>query len=56
MNKDSRILLLENEENKGILYSFTKAILNSKGKYIKILNLDDLLSFEKFSFNYVCKN
>ena len=33
MIKDSRIKLYQNEENKGILFTKSKGILNSNGKY-----------------------
>ena len=46
MNEDPRIILIENEENKGILYSIVKGVLNAKGKYIKTIDVDDFLSFE----------
>ena len=42
MIKDPRIILLQNEENKGILFTKTKGILSSKGKYVMILNVDDI--------------
>jgi glycosyltransferase involved in cell wall biosynthesis len=42
MQKDPRIVLYQNEENKGALYSKVKGILNSKGKYVMILDHDDL--------------
>lgn len=42
MKKDPRIVLLKNEENKGTLYTKTKGILNSKGKYSMIFDQDDM--------------
>ncbi len=42
MNKDPRIVLYKNDENKGIMYTKTKAILSAKGKYILILDVDDM--------------
>ena len=42
MINDSRIVLFENKENKGALYTKTKGILLSKGKYIMILDEDDI--------------
>ena len=33
MKEDPRIVFLQNNENKGALYTKTKGILNSKGKY-----------------------
>ena len=54
MQKDSRILLFQNEENKGDLYSKTKGILNAKGKYVMILeNKDIYLQSNAFSTLYV---
>ena len=42
MQRDPRIVLYQNEENKGALYSKAKGILNSKGKYVMTLDHDDL--------------
>ena len=42
MEKDPRIILLKNEENKGTLYTKSKGILNSKGKYVMIFDQDDM--------------
>ena len=42
MKKDPRIILIQNGENKGTLYTKTKVIFNSKGKYVMILDQDDL--------------
>jgi glycosyltransferase involved in cell wall biosynthesis len=42
MAKDERITLIKNEENKGALYTKTKGILNSKGKYVMILENGDI--------------
>ncbi len=39
---DDRIKILTNENNKGIAFSRNKAIENSKGKYISILDDDDM--------------
>ena len=41
MKKDPRIVLYQNEENKGVLYTKTKGVLLSKGKYILLLDQDD---------------
>jgi len=40
--EDPRIKLIQNKKNKGILYSKTKGILNAKGKYLLILDMDDI--------------
>ena len=42
MIKDKRIILLQNEENRGILYTKTKGVLNAKGKYVMTLDEDDI--------------
>ena len=42
MEKDRRIVLLQNVKNKGMLYTKTKGILNAKGKYVMILDEDDI--------------
>ena len=53
MKKDSRIVLLKNEEEKGILYTKTKGVLNSRGKYCMILeNKDIYLQKDAFSTLY----
>ena len=53
MLKDPRIILYQNEENKGALYTKTKGVLNSKGKYVMILDEDDFYCNKKaFSILY----
>ena len=42
MKKDSRIVLYQNKENKGALYSKTYGVLNAKGKYVMILEQGDI--------------
>ena len=42
MKKDKRIKLYENKKNKGILFSKSKGILKSNGKYVMILDQDDI--------------
>ena len=42
MIKDPRIILYQNEENKGNLYTKVKGILHCKGKYLLILDMDDI--------------
>lgn len=44
MIKDPRIILYRNEENKGALYTKTRGILHAKGKYVMILDVDDIYS------------
>ena len=42
MDIDSRIIFFQNKENKGALYTKTFGVLNAKGKYVMILEQDDL--------------
>ena len=42
MKEDPRIIFLQNYENKGALYTKTRGVLNSKGKYVLTLDVDDL--------------
>lgn len=42
MIKDPRIVLYQNKENKGMLYTKTRGVLHAKGKYVMILDVDDL--------------
>ena len=42
MIKDPRIILYQNEENKGMLYTKTRGVLHAKGKYVMILDVDYL--------------
>ena len=42
MIKDPRIILYQNKENKGMLYTKTRGVLHAKGKYVMILDVDDL--------------
>ena len=42
MIKDPRIKLYRNKENKGMLYTKTRGVLHSKGKYVMILDVDDI--------------
>ena len=41
MKTEPRIILYENEENKGVLYTKTRGVLLSKGKYVMIIDDDD---------------
>ena len=53
MEKDPRIQFYQNEENKGALYTKTKGVLLSKGKYILLLDQDDFyLQKDAFSTLY----
>ena len=42
MKNDYRISLYKNKENKGMLYTKTQGVLKAKGKYILILDVDDM--------------
>ena len=46
VKEDPRIILLENDHNRGILYSIFKGVMNAKGKYILKLDADDFLAVE----------
>ena len=43
MEKDERIILIRNRENRKILFCKSIGVLNSKGKYIFVLDQDDML-------------
>lgn len=40
--KDNRIIIIDNIENKGLIYSLNKGILKSTGKYVAIMDADDI--------------
>ena len=42
MKKDKRIKFYQNKENKGTLYTKSKGVLHSRGKYVMILDQDDM--------------
>ena len=42
MKTEPRIVLYQNKENKGMLYTKSKGILLSKGKYIMVMDVDDI--------------
>ena len=50
--KDSRIKIINNQNNMGILYSRSIGVLSSKGKYIYCLDNDDLF-YDRFLFNNI---
>ena len=53
MNKDSRIILLQNEEKKGELFTKIKGVSNAKGNYVMFLeNKDIYLQTDAFSTIY----
>ena len=54
MKIEPRIVLYENEENKGALYTKSKGVLKAKGKYVMTLDMDDIfVQREAFSTLYV---
>ena len=54
MKKDPRIVLYQNEENKGQLYTKSKGVLKAKGKYVMSMDMDDIyVQREAFSTLYV---
>ena len=54
MIKDPRIKLYRNKENKGMLYTKTRGVLHSKGKYVMILDVDDIYAQrDAFSTLYI---
>ena len=50
--KDSRIKIINNQNNMGILYSRSIGVISSKGKYIYCLDNDDLF-YDRFLFNNI---
>ena len=45
---DPRIILLRNEKNMGSLYTKSKGIKNSKGKYVYTLDSDDMIAIDDY--------
>ena len=43
MSKDQRIVLFQNNKNRGMLYTKTKSVPFAKGKYILFLDEDDII-------------
>ena len=56
MKKDKRIIYIKNAINKGQYYSRYKGILSSKGKYIIIIDPDDLLLNDILTKAYTLAN
>ena len=50
--EDSRIKLLKNKNNEGILYTRSIGVLNSKGKYIFPINSGDVFINDIFNISY----
>ena len=46
MKNEPRIVLNQNLENKGALYTKTKGVLLARGKYVMILDEDDILYYK----------
>ena len=42
MKKEPRIVFYQNNENRGMLFTKTKGVLLAKGKYILLLDEDDI--------------
>jgi len=54
MKTEPRIVLIQNEENKGALYTKSRGMLNAKGKYVMILDENDIFcQRDAFSSLYV---
>lgn len=55
---DRRIVILKNEENKGLPYSLNKAIENAKGNYLVRMDTDDYAYPDRISilYNFIKKN
>ena len=47
-NKDDRIIYLANEENKGASYTRNRGLAAANGKYIAVMNADDLADASRF--------
>ncbi len=47
MNRDSRIKVFRNEENKGVSYTRNFAVSKAKGEYIALIDSDDMWDREK---------
>ena len=56
--KDKRIILINNENNKGIVFSRNKGLAITRGKYIGMFDSDDIAYPNKFEeqINYLDKN
>ena len=56
MKKDKRIIYIKNAINKGQYYSRYKGVLSAKGKYIVIIDPDDLLLNDILTKAYILAN
>ena len=43
MEEDKRIVYIKNEENRGAFYSRNNGVLNSRGEYVLLVDIDDFL-------------
>ena len=43
MEEDKRIVYIKNEENKGAFYSRNNGVLNARGEYVLLVDIDDFL-------------
>jgi glycosyltransferase involved in cell wall biosynthesis len=43
MNIDKRIVYIKNEENRGVFYTRNKGVINARGEYILLVDIDDYL-------------
>lgn len=56
--KDDRIIIIENDENRGISFNRNKGMAYAKGKYISFIDSDDKLdkdAYEKL-YNFIEEN
>ena len=53
MEIDKRIVYIKNKENKGVLYSRNKGILNAKGEYVLCLDIEDYLLNDILMKSYI---
>ena len=54
MKSEPRIVLIENKENKGALYTKTKGTLEAKGKYVTSFDVDDMyIQRDALSTSYI---
>ena len=49
---DHRIVLINNEENQGLIFSLNRAIKSSKGKYLARMDADDICIADRFRLQY----
>ena len=54
-DEDTRIKIINNEKNMGILYSRSMGVLKAKGKYTLALDQDDFFLMKDYLMNYMKK-